>query len=311
MRGTDLFFLIVFGIIILKIVSKSRGSKSSQIARKRQRRAALRNRPTSTRTTRVPSQSIYQSRGRGTSSRQPAARQPYQSPQASSASLRQKADRALQRKEYERAKTLYIQTGHTFSAAKAVALKGDAHIQEAIDLVEYYSPDKSEEIVRNLARYFYDSNEFAKAALFLRGIGLVDEARAILTVSGTEIPEIFDSRHVSATPTSAPSQTASTFDTSTEVAPSFTETVETEEEDDDISEVAVIESGSQPLRIASSDLQDRCSVCRGPIRSGQSFVSCPHCNSSAHYSHLMEWIKVKAQCPHCRQKLRTNYFQNH
>ncbi|MHA1910554.1 MAG: hypothetical protein ACTSYA_02555 [Candidatus Kariarchaeaceae archaeon] len=309
MQGTDLFFLIVFAIIILKILSRSRGSKSSQIARKRKRRAALRNRPSNTRPSRVPTSSVYQSRGRQTTTRQST----YQSPQAGSASLRQKADRALQSKDYERAKTLYIQTGHTFSAAKAVALKGDSNIQEAIDLVEYYSPDKSEEIVRNLARYFYDSNEFAKAALFLRGIGLVDEARAILTVSGTEIPEIIDSRQVRATPSSAPSQAPSTVDSSTETTPRYSEPVQQveEEEDEEAGEQVVIERGSQPLRIASSDLQDRCSVCRGPIRSGQSFVSCPHCDSSAHYSHLMEWIKVKAQCPHCRQKLRTNYFQNH
>ena len=309
MRGSDFFFIIVIIIIILKIVSSSRGSKSNKIARKRQRRAALRNRPLTPKTTRTTASSIYQSRQRPLTTRQPTR----QSPQARSSSLRQQADRALQKKDYERATTLYIQTGHTFSAAKAIALKGDAHIQEAIDLVEYYSPDKAEEIVRNLARYFYDVNKFTKAALFLRGIGLVDEARAILTVSGTEIPEIIDSRQVRAAPSSVSAHKPSSI-TSVDTTPKYSETVvvvEEEEDDDDISEQVVIESGSQPLRIASSDLQERCSVCRGPIRSGQSFVSCPHCNSSAHYSHLMEWIKVKAQCPHCRQKLRTHYFQNH
>jgi hypothetical protein len=309
MQGSDLFFIIVIIIIVLKVVSSSRGSKSSKIARKRQRRQALRNRPTTPRTTRATTRAIYQSRQRPSTHSQPTR----QTPRARSSSLRQQADRALQKKDYEKAKSLYIQTGHTFSAAKAVALKGDSHIQEAIDLVVYYSADKSEEIVRNLARYFYDVNDFTKAALFLRGIGLADEARAILTVSGTEIPEIIDSRQVRSTPSSAPSYTPSPID-SADTTPEYSETVQEvveEDENEDISEQVVIESGSQPLRIASSDLQERCSVCRGPIRSGQSFVSCPHCDSSAHYSHLMEWIKVKAQCPHCRQKLRTNYFQNH
>jgi tetratricopeptide (TPR) repeat protein len=61
---------------------------------------------------------------------------------------------------------------------------------------------------------------------------------------------------------------------------------------------------SQGETIAQTDLRDKCIVCRRPIRKGQKYVACPHCHKFAHYSHLLEWIKVQGSCPHCHNKLK-------
>ncbi|MCG3217209.1 MAG: E3 ubiquitin protein ligase, partial [Candidatus Heimdallarchaeota archaeon] len=67
--------------------------------------------------------------------------------------------------------------------------------------------------------------------------------------------------------------------------------------------------GPQPLKVATTDLEDRCSVCMSPIKAGQSFVRCPFCEAPSHFSHIVEWIKVKPQCPNCRKKLVARMFQ--
>jgi hypothetical protein len=48
----------------------------------------------------------------------------------------------------------------------------------------------------------------------------------------------------------------------------------------------------------------KCPICMKPIEFGDEFVKCPHCNTLAHRSHLLEWIKIKGICPVCRKILR-------
>ena len=54
---------------------------------------------------------------------------------------------------------------------------------------------------------------------------------------------------------------------------------------------------------ATSDMSDKCIVCRRNIRKGETYVRCPHCNKIAHYAHLVEFIKVQGSCPSCHKKL--------
>jgi tetratricopeptide (TPR) repeat protein len=56
--------------------------------------------------------------------------------------------------------------------------------------------------------------------------------------------------------------------------------------------------------VATSDLADNCSVCRMKIKKGSTYVACPHCKKPAHYSHLVEWIKVQGSCPSCNKRLK-------
>lgn len=50
-------------------------------------------------------------------------------------------------------------------------------------------------------------------------------------------------------------------------------------------------------------LRTRCMICNQFINANEEFVHCPHCGESAHRTELMEWIKVKGQCPKCGTEL--------
>ncbi|NHJ85169.1 MAG: hypothetical protein FK734_06890 [Asgard group archaeon] len=45
-----------------------------------------------------------------------------------------------------------------------------------------------------------------------------------------------------------------------------------------------------------------CSVCKLPISFGDEIGKCVFCEVRGHYSHLMEWMKVKGTCPTCMKK---------
>lgn len=49
--------------------------------------------------------------------------------------------------------------------------------------------------------------------------------------------------------------------------------------------------------------QPICIVCSMPITHIDSTLSCPHCETSAHRIHFLEYLKVKASCPNCHNKL--------
>ncbi len=62
--------------------------------------------------------------------------------------------------------------------------------------------------------------------------------------------------------------------------------------------------------IATEDFSDRCIVCRGLIRKGDSYVLCPNCKKPAHYSHFLEFVKVRGVCPNCNIPLKTDDLKN-
>ncbi len=47
----------------------------------------------------------------------------------------------------------------------------------------------------------------------------------------------------------------------------------------------------------------QCGVCLLPIVYGEDFVKCPHCKTFSHRDHLLEWLKVKGNCPNCKEPL--------
>lgn len=59
---------------------------------------------------------------------------------------------------------------------------------------------------------------------------------------------------------------------------------------------------------AKTDLAEACIVCRRQIRQGEKYISCPYCKKSAHYSHLIEWVKVQGSCPNCHARLKVADF---
>ncbi|MFX0133591.1 MAG: RING finger domain-containing protein [Candidatus Hodarchaeota archaeon] len=47
-----------------------------------------------------------------------------------------------------------------------------------------------------------------------------------------------------------------------------------------------------------------CSICLLKIGSSEEILRCPYCNSLAHKSHLLEWLKLKGVCPVCKNPLK-------
>lgn len=69
---------------------------------------------------------------------------------------------------------------------------------------------------------------------------------------------------------------------------------------------------AQPTKgesVAKKDLKENCIVCKRPIIAGSRIIGCPHCGKMAHYSHLVEWVKVQGACPSCFAKLKADDLQ--
>jgi len=45
----------------------------------------------------------------------------------------------------------------------------------------------------------------------------------------------------------------------------------------------------------------RCEVCKGVITSFDDIFLCPHNGNSFHTSHFLEWVRIKGECPVCRE----------
>ena len=209
----------------------------------------------------------------------------------------------------DRAKEEYLKTGRVFGAAKSVAAKGREFVSDSIQIISRYAPEREEEMVRNLSRYFYDSGETEIAAYILYEKGLTDEADAVLATIGKSVDDIAPPGvvEVSAIDQSQELEEEKTLEELEEIA---SEAIEKKEEEE--VKTIVIEERmptTQTLKTATTELDERCSVCMSPIKAGESFVRCPFCDVPSHYSHIVEWIKVKPQCPNCRKKLVARMFQ--
>jgi hypothetical protein len=258
-------------------------------------------------------ESAVQTPARATTPRQAAAPPGQSESRAAYAS----ADEFFRAGMYDRAKEEYLKTGRVFGAAKSIAAKGREFIPDALQVISRYAPEREEEMVRNLSRYFFDSGETEISALILSESGLTGEADAVLATIGKTIDDIALGEVVEVTsiePATAEEDLVDTQKSLEELEVIAAETKETEEDEIIIKEkekkeVEVKKITTQPLKIATSALEDRCSVCMSPIKAGESFVRCPYCEIPSHYSHIVEWIKVKPQCPNCRKKLVSKMFQ--
>jgi len=228
---------------------------------------------------------------------------------------------------YDRAKEEYLKTGRIFGAAKAVAAKGHESIPEAIDIIHRYAPEREEEMVRNLSRYFFDSGDIETAAIILYEYGLKDEAEAVLATIGktyadiakppaVEVMQLPENLPVDVTSTESdviakevqvpPEVDVTPIDPFVHVEEPKVKEVTQEPVSQEVVSQKIV---PQKIKLATVDLNENCSVCMQPIKAGDSFVRCPFCDAPAHYGHLIEWIKVKPQCPNCRKKLVAKMFE--
>jgi len=222
------------------------------------------------------------------------------------------ADEFFRAGMYDRAKEEYLKTGRVFGAAKSIAAKGREFIPDSLEIISRYAPEREEEMIRNLSRYFFDSGETEISALILYDSNLTEEADAVLATIGKSIDDISpaDVVEVSEIEPSVILEEEKSLEELEAIASEVKEEIKAEEivikEKDEIPKKIL----TQPLKVATSDLEDRCSVCLSIIKAGESFVRCPHCDIPSHYSHIVEWIKVKPQCPNCKKKLVSKMFQS-
>ncbi len=65
-------------------------------------------------------------------------------------------------------------------------------------------------------------------------------------------------------------------------------------------------------RLASKQMQEtisdgseaECIVCKNPIEKGETIITCPNCDGSAHRTHMEDWLLKNETCPLCKHKLR-------
>ncbi len=236
---------------------------------------------------------------------------PYARTQVESRAAYASADECFRAGMYDRAKEEYLKTGRIFGASKSVAAKGREFVPDALQIITRYAPEREEEMVRNLSRYFFDSGETEISAMILFEKDLTDEANAVLATIGKSIADIAPSGTVEVTPieaTAAVDETLETQKSLEELEVIASEVIEKDEVEEE-PEPQQVFRGTQPLKVATTDLDERCSVCMSSIKAGESFVRCPFCEIPSHYSHIVEWIKVKPKCPNCRKKLVARMFQ--
>ncbi len=46
-----------------------------------------------------------------------------------------------------------------------------------------------------------------------------------------------------------------------------------------------------------------CSVCKRNIYAGDKVLKCPKCDTNAHASHIIEWLKAIGSCPNCKEHI--------
>lgn len=206
---------------------------------------------------------------------------PYTNTQADSRAAYASADEYFRAGMYDRAKEEYLKTGRIFGASKSVAAKGRDFVPDALQIISRYAPEREEEMVRNLSRYFFDSGETEISAMILYEKDLIDEANAVLATIGKSIDDIAPSGSVEVTPITATATVDETLETQKsleELEVIAAEVIEEEEPFQEPEEEHVVR-GPQPLKVATTDLDERCSVCMSPIKAGESFVRCPFCET--------------------------------
>ncbi|MHA1397210.1 MAG: hypothetical protein ACTSSF_05835, partial [Candidatus Heimdallarchaeaceae archaeon] len=71
----------------------------------------------------------------------------------------------------------------------------------------------------------------------------------------------------------------------------------------------VIKSPNDPCSNCGQ-LPQKCSVCQGLIKRGESIFECPNCGNYAHEEHMLQWLKIKEECPICKTKINKSTLKH-
>jgi len=64
----------------------------------------------------------------------------------------------------------------------------------------------------------------------------------------------------------------------------------------------LIKSANEPCSNCDQ-LPSKCSVCQGLIKRGDTVLECPDCSNVAHDEHMVQWMKIKEECPVCKTRI--------
>ncbi len=216
------------------------------------------------------------------------------------------ANMMIRQGKYDEATTLFLQAGRIFQAAKTKMLKGPQAAPEAIEIIRNRMPLQVEKIGRNLAHeFYYNMNRPRESAAILRAMGLHGEAEAIEVVAGITPQRPLQRPPPQETATVEPVQvTRSVPETTPQpIATPLTQQKEMEEENGKPENIPNL------VLTASSNFTGTCVVCRKTIKTGETYIYCLNCGKPGHSRHLFEYMKVKGQCPSCKQRLRGKMYQ--
>ncbi len=247
------------------------------------------------------------------------------------------AEKLVREGRFDEASTLYIQSGQTYLAAKAKLLKGPTYANQALLILQNRLGSNITKAVDNLIQeLYYKNNRPDLAAALLRANGQIEAAEAIEVVSNIQ-PVEFEALPPSQVVTEGK---ISTSDSNHPIRPTSNNTngsglpveVSTIDKEEviipqvtskamgsDLDSTELIqnqpasnlqtESIPNTLLLASSKLNDNCSVCRKSIETGDTFLYCINCRAPAHSRHLLEYVKVRGVCPICNKRLAVSMYE--
>ena len=53
------------------------------------------------------------------------------------------------------------------------------------------------------------------------------------------------------------------------------------------------------VKYSNAEIIGTCMVCDLAIVSSELIIECPSCHNKAHQAHLLEWVKIRGECPEC------------
>ena len=251
------------------------------------------------------------------------------------------AEKLYDEKKYEMSRDLYLQLGKTFSAAKSEASRGINHIPSAIQIIEKGTPKTKERVIRNLARFFYDTGNFKIVIGLLKQSGLHEEAEAIAIATGTHVstekypvveeasvqrqerppitapetqkqekppitaPEIQKQEKPLIT---APETQKQVFPVTQPLQRKDQKQINRGESEKDEKGIQ-IETKGTVYTFKGGRRRLFCGVCKHEIKEGDSYVFCNHCDGPNHEAHLIEWIRINRACPVCKKELKMRYYK--
>ena len=192
--------------------------------------------------------------------------------------------------EYDKASLFYLKSGQVYAALKMKSMLGVKYSKEIIKTLKDSDIENPELILRNLVNeVYYKLEKPAMAIALLNDFGLKEEAQALKAVTGVNMVD----------------------DVKSEIRNDISYNLEEQNNEqikNDDNKVNREINFDNILITAMTNLTEECYLCKKNIKENEVYMRCVYCGIYGHHSHLGEYIKVKAQCPSCKQRLTNSMY---